>query len=158
MDHDVPAEVAAAWALRARGLSVRAVAAELDVSVATAHARIRAGEDAERATGVLDRDRARAADAAVIDVWLGRLDAAYLDPDAPIERTVKAVTAAVRLLERRAKLIGTDAPVRVRVGEDREPPQPDPEITAAVARAQERAAAERAEIRAGRDRSGAPAA
>lgn len=151
-DHDVPAEVAAAWALRSRGHSVRQVAADLGVSVSTAHARCKAAEDAERATGVLDVNRNRAADAAIIATWLERVDAAYLDESAPIERVVKAANAAVRLLERRARLIGTDAPTRVLVGEDREPVTPDPDIVAAVQAAQTDAARRRENIRAGRDR------
>jgi hypothetical protein len=55
---------------------------------------------------------ARRTEVARVDLWLARVDAAWVSKELPIE---KAVTAFTRLSERRCKLLGLDAPSRAEI-------------------------------------------
>lgn len=55
---------------------------------------------------------ARRDEVARVDVWLGRVDAAWVKGDLPVD---KAVNSFVKLSERRCKLLGLDAPSKAEI-------------------------------------------
>lgn len=133
-DRDVPAEVARAWVLRRRGWSVREIAADLGCSVSTAHARVKAAQEAEVETGVLDRDAQRTREAAALDSYTSALEAAL---DLGAVTALEVVPVLLRVSARRAKLLGLDMPARVEVTETPAGARPDPEIVAKLQQARE---------------------
>lgn len=128
VEHD-----AAAAALRGRGLSYRAIAAQLDTSVATAHDRVQRAfrdtlsepadqaravelarlEDAhDAALAVLLREHLTVSHGKVITIKNDDGDTVPLIDDAPVLQAVDRIRA---LSESRRKLLGLDAPSRVSV-------------------------------------------
>jgi hypothetical protein len=90
--------------LRKQGRSYREIGRELGVDVHTAHADVGAELHALRETAVSDATELRALE-------LERLDAMHAGLSPHIRRgNPPAVTAAVRVAERRARLLGLDAP------------------------------------------------
>jgi hypothetical protein len=106
--------------LRIGGLPYRAIAAALGVSVHAAHGDVKralselAKLEASKAEDVRRLELERI-DAAVAGLWplISRQEGAPADP--------KAVNALVNLMDRRAKLLGLDAPQRVHLGNDGPP-------------------------------------
>lgn len=143
-DRDITDEIARAYKLHLDGATIRAIADELGIAGSTAHARVRAALDTERVVGdAEDRRAARAREAAALDGWAEIAEQHARSAEDPIP-AVRALTA---LSARRSRLLGLDAPTRVNVTDDRPAPQPDPEIRAAVQRAQAEAARQRAALR-----------
>src|SRR5688500_3841275 len=96
---ELPSGYARAYRLRAQGHSYREIAATLGVSLGTAHAWTKTAEQAlEFASGTEEAERQR--DAAALDEWLSRLDAAYRTGESDIVQLSRA--AATLLRERRA--------------------------------------------------------
>jgi hypothetical protein len=95
---------AVAMRLRASGKTYRAIAAELNCSVRTAYRAV---------TRELERVRARLSEdaAQLLQLEMARLDSllAALWPQAQAGN-VRAMTAAVRVIERQYRLLGLDAP------------------------------------------------
>lgn len=89
------------YELRLTGMAFRQIATATGLSVGTVHARIEA-EIAERVLPLADAVRKMEVDR--LDLWLSKLEA-EMDKD-----PVRAIPVAVRVSERRAKLLGLDAP------------------------------------------------
>lgn len=94
------------YELRLTGMSIRAIAAETGLSVGTVHSRIES-EIAARVLPVADEVRKMELDR--LDRWLTKLDAQIQD-DRSVARNVEV---AVKVAERRAKLLGIDAPEKI---------------------------------------------
>lgn len=143
-DPDVLAQAAAAGALADGGATVREIADQLGCSVGTAHNRLRLYRDAERVARDSDDRRAgRLREVAALDAWQATAQNAY--DDAPSPEWLRALVA---LSARRSRLLGLDAPARIRIGDDdRTPPEPSPDVVAAIdaVRAQNAAVRERAQ-------------
>ena len=93
----------AALELRIQGLSYRAIATECGVNMSTAYS------DVQHALGLLDDVRREKAEQ-YRALELLRLDAMTLSLSAKIDLgDTKAILVAVKIMERRAKLLGFDA-------------------------------------------------
>lgn len=126
------AEVAHAWTLRTAGLTFRRIAAELGLPLATARRRVVEGAQAAEALALLDRTEARTTMAGQLDHLAEALNdrlTAGVEPEviAPV---------LLRVMDRRARLLGLDAPARVLV--DTPPSNVDPRVLAAIRAAQRR--------------------
>lgn len=143
-ERDLPGEVAAAFTLRSKGTPYRAIAAELGISVATAHRRVaQAAEALEFSVGGdVHAQRAREADA--LDRYTARLEDRLAADDAD---PTAIVPVLLKVSGARRSLLGLDAPRRIALSDDRATPaQPDPVIVAAVREAAEENARQRAAI------------
>lgn len=141
-----PELIARAWELSTQqNLSTRAVAREMDIPHSTARDYIREGVENAQWIDLLDRAEGRQALAVRTVRILDRLDKMMAeDPD----RTLEVAPVWFKGAGQLAQLLGLNAPTRVQNETvSRTAAEPDPEITAAVSRAQQRAARERAEIR-----------
>ncbi len=108
--------------LRSRGLSYRAIAAELGIDVHTAHDAVQRALQAIRAEGAAE---ARTLELERLDVLhnqaLAILESKHTDPDtgeelpAAAELRLKAVATLLKVQERRARLLGLDAETKVSV-------------------------------------------
>jgi hypothetical protein len=113
-----------ALAIRARGVSIRGVARQIGVSVTQAHRYIKAALAEVAARGQAHAEEARALDLARIDRGLLGLADAYERGDP------KAAMATARLIELRARLIGTLAPAKVQHSGDADNPVLIADLTA----------------------------
>lgn len=132
---------AAAYDLRRQGRTYREVAEALGVSVAWAHELVQTAikariPEAAEETRQLEVDR--------YDAWLYRLEQ-RLEKGADPE---KVIPILLKVSERRAKLMGLDAPKRVRVTDER---PPAPEFADAVKFAERQADIDEDAIRSGED-------
>lgn len=130
-----------AYDLRRAGRSYRYIAEALDCSVGWAHELVQIAikariPEAAEETRQLEVDR--------YDGWLARLEE-RLDKGANPEQVVPIL---LKVSERRAKLMGLDAPKRVHV---RDETPPSPEFADAVRFAERQAGTEEDAIRAGED-------
>jgi cell pole-organizing protein PopZ len=150
-DHDLPAECARAYEMRAAGHSVRRIAEQLGFSVGTADARIRAAERAAEFidSGAPDRHaESRGRAIAAIEAWQSRLDNAYGkgEPLAELADVLGKVAAAERT---KAAIGGYTARIGVDLGATRTQPAPNPAVVEAVRRQFERNEVDCARIAAG---------
>lgn len=89
--------------LKRKGMSVRAIAAELKMAPTTVQDRLQAAYDQL----VLPiADEVRKLDLARLDAWLERLEERLDDGEDP----VRVVPVGLKVLERRSRLMGADAP------------------------------------------------
>lgn len=103
-----------AIALRVAGKNFREIAKELGVSLAVAHHDVRTiledvGEEVSEA-----REEAVKVEIERLDHWLS-IVTDVLESQAEPETTLKAVDRAVKISERRSKLLGLDAPTKQEV-------------------------------------------
>jgi hypothetical protein len=119
-----------AFELRKAGSSYREIARQLGVDVHTAHADVGAELDALRETTVAEATELRALELERLDTMTSGLWPHIKTGNAP------AVTAGVRVSERRARLLGLDAPVATKS-----------EVTGSLGVYAERLAAERQLLR-----------
>ncbi len=117
-----------AWELRLKGKSIRQIAAALDVAVATAHNDLKtvlertkeennqAAED-HRVVSVSRLDRAIATIEEALEAVTVHTneDGDVIHAGADHELRLKALDRLIKLEERRAKLLGLDAPVKTEV-------------------------------------------
>jgi AcrR family transcriptional regulator len=96
------------YRLRLTGMTVRDIAAKVGLSVGTVHNRIHS-EINDRVTPLADELLAIELDR--LDRWLVRLDA-QIESGFAVARNVEV---AIRVSERRSRLLGLDSPVRSRV-------------------------------------------
>jgi hypothetical protein len=104
----VAAQQVRCYELRLTGMSIRAIAAATGLSVGTVHNRI-SQEINDRVAPLADE--LLAIELARLDRWLVRLDA-QIESGFAVARNVEV---AIRVSERRSRLLGLDAPVRSRV-------------------------------------------
>ena len=97
------------YELRLAGKSLDAIAKEVKLSKGTVHNRIQAHIE-QRVQPLADELRAIEVDR--LDRYLARLDAQIQDDEAA-GRAARNIEVAVKVSERRAKLLGIDAPERV---------------------------------------------
>lgn len=114
-----------AWELRLKGKTVRQIAAALSVSVGTAHHDIAAVLDRTKEENDDRAETHRAISLARLDKALSTIEDALTaqvpakDPEHPEAASadhdlrLKAVAGLLKLEERRAKLLGLDAPTKV---------------------------------------------
>src|SRR5579872_6048326 len=116
------------WVLRLKGKSIRQIAAALGVSVATSHSDLKvvlertkkendeAAED-HRVVSVARLDRALDTIEDALTAFSVRTDAGgeIIERDVDHELRLKALDRLLKLEERRAKLLGLDAPVKTEV-------------------------------------------
>lgn len=129
----------AVYELRLKGLSIRKIAAQLGMATSTAQDRLTA-EIKDRVLPLADEVRLYEIDR--LDGWLARLERQLDDGESP-ERVVPVL---LRVSERRAKLLGLDAPERAEVAVAQLPA--DESTAAVLAAARDRAEARVAELRA----------
>jgi hypothetical protein len=127
--------------------SLRNIAAELGIGLATASRYVQEVEQAGEFIDLLDNAEARVAQAMRFREYI-QLLRARIDQGAKAEAVLPV---SMRVEDSLAKLHGTYMPAKVAISDDRDAAQVDPELLAAVREAQRRAAAERREV-------GAPAA
>lgn len=164
-------EQRACYEMRLRGLSIRAIAAETGLAVGTVwnridceitetldplRAKVRELEierlDRMQLTvlNILDREHYVISDGRVVT----RLDA-ETDEKVPVPDpgpVFQAIDRLLKIAERRARLLGLDAPTKVEANIT--PAQVDPDTAALIAEAKEMAEAQEAEIRARREQTG----
>lgn len=104
----VAEEQAECYRLKLKALSVRQIARETGLSVGTVHNRLNA-HIAELVLPLADEVRKVELDR--LDTWLARLEE-RLDAG---EDPVRVVPVAIKVAERRARMLGTDAPERADV-------------------------------------------
>lgn len=85
------------------------IAEALNITVEDAEKAVQAFQDALPTPSATE---ARRLEVARCDLWLQRVDAEYISQTLPID---KAVNSAMKLSERRCKLLGLDAPSRAEV-------------------------------------------
>lgn len=102
--------------LRAQGKAYRDIAAELGVDVHRAWDYVQDHYGEMKALGVAKLEKMRARDLAMLDRWLQALSDKC---DAGDEEAIKT---AEKLLARRAKLAGLDAPAKIDVKDERTQP------------------------------------
>ena len=122
-------EQAAVLELRRKGYTVRQIAAQLGISKSTVQNRLDAAiaelvEPAAREVRLLELER--------LDAWQARLEGKLDDGEDP----AKVVPIALKVQERRAKLLGLDAPERAEVTQT-VLPAADPAVAALLAQARE---------------------
>lgn len=99
-----------AVAMRERGLSYRTIGKQLSVDVKTAYRYVWTHFDELDTEAAETLDKVRSLELVRLDRYLKRLEKAI--PGAE-DGGVKAILAAVKVGERRAKLLGLDAPAKV---------------------------------------------
>lgn len=135
--------VVRAWEMSTQqGKSLRTIAAELGISLASASRYVREAEAAGEFVDLLDKREAKVGQALRFREYLDLLKA-RIDQGAKAELVIPV---SMRVEDSLAKLHGTYAPTRVAVTDDREEKGLDPETIAAVREAQRRAAAERQDV------------
>lgn len=116
-------------------MTIKEIAARLGVSGATAHSYIRNAIDGELKDHDKNVERGRHLEDARLDEWLKKTMVA-LETERDVDKAVKLLGLAIKLSERRSKLLGLDAPVKQEVtGKDGAPvagpviyiPEPDPD-------------------------------
>lgn len=127
------------YQLRLTGMSINAIAAATGLSVGTVHNRIQA-EISKRVLPLAEEVRQMELDR--LDRWLQKLDA-QITADKAVARNVEV---AVKVSERRAKLLGIDAPEKVEATVT-EVTQEDLALAELVREAQVNAAVEEARLR-----------
>lgn len=127
---------ASCWALRLEGHSLRSIAAQVGISHETVRVTLERGYQELVYPQVAE---ARAVELERLDDWLTKLRPA-IDVG-----SVPAILAAVKLSDRRAKLLGLDAPTRVQAEIEQVPPSP--ELVARIEQARAVMAAREAELR-----------
>ena len=138
----IAAEQTECLQLRLEGKSFRAIADLTGIALSTVYARI---EDAIALEVNPRADRLRAIECERLDLYLDRLRPRIDKGDD------KAIGAAIRISERRAKLLGLDMPQRIEASvESREITQQDIELQELIREAQAKNAAVEAELRAER--------
>ena len=137
----VAAQQIQCYELRLTGMSIRAIAKKTGLSVGTVYKRIQS-EIAERVLPLAEEVRKMELDR--LDRWLEKLDAQIL-ADKSVARNVEV---AVKVAERRAKLLGIDAPEKQDVIVT-ETTQFDAHFMELVERVEAQNAAKAAEIREG---------
>jgi len=125
------------------GRPVRYIAEALGVPKSTAADWVKAGREAEEYIGLLDRAETRLRHSVTLRACQAWLVEEFTGGGS---RAVEMVPVLVRVLEREAKLLGLDAPTRVAVSDDREPPAIDPKLVAEVREATARTARRRLEL------------
>lgn len=134
-----PELVAKAWELHAHeGRSARYIAEKLQVSPDTAARWVRDGKAAEQYIDLLDRAEERVRMATRLDFYTGALVSEWNEGAA---KAAEVIPILLKIEERRAKLVGLDAPTRVSVEDDRVVAV-DPKVVAAVRAAQRQVADE----------------
>lgn len=134
-----PELVAKAWELHAHeGRSARYIAEKLNISPDTAARWVREGKAAEQYIDLLDRAEERVRMATRLDFYTGALVSEW---HGGVAKAVEVIPILLKIEERRAKLVGLDAPTRIAV-EDSRSLEVDPATVAAVRKAQQRAAEE----------------
>jgi hypothetical protein len=134
-----PELVAKAWELHAHeGRSARYIAEKLHISPDTAARWVREGKAAEQYIDLLDRAEERVRMATRLDFYTGALVSEW---HGGVAKAVEVIPILLKIEERRAKLVGLDAPTRIAV-EDSRSLEVDPATVAAVRKAQQRAAEE----------------
>ncbi len=116
-----------AFELKRSGKEYREIAEQLGISLGSAYNYVRRYFDELDAVAKESADDLRRLEAARLDIWLDRLnqqiaraDEVRIDPDDASEAVFlvdlpKLITTGVKLMERRAKLLGLDAPTKVDV-------------------------------------------
>lgn len=116
-----------AWLLRVKGKTVRQIATELGVSVGTAHSDLAAVMERTRSESDDRAETHRALSLARLDRALDTIEEALRaqvpakDPENPDSASadhdmrLKAIAGLLKLEERRAKLLGLDAPTKQEV-------------------------------------------
>lgn len=128
--------------LRRKGYTVREIADETGIARSTVQLRL---DDALAELVLPAADEVRQLELARLDRWQRRLEALFDDPERDV---CKVVTTALRVQERRAKLLGLDAPTRAQVDATvTEVTQEDIALRELLAEAQARSAADEAVIR-----------
>lgn len=143
-DDDEQAKLRAlAFELRSGGLSYRQVAERLDASVSTVHGWCRDAAASAEFSVAASAPAARARELHTLDIWQQRLDRCYTAGDLKVDR---AVAALLRLMDRRARLMGLDAPTRMVIdhGETTQASGVDPRVLRAVREAKRLCGLERA--------------
>lgn len=134
-----PELVAKAWELHANeGRSARYIAEQLHISPDTAARWVREGKAAEQYIDLLDRAEERVRMATRLDFYTGALVSEW---NGGLAKASEVIPILLKIEERRAKLVGLDAPTRIAV-EDTRSLEVDPATVAAVRKAQQRAAEE----------------
>lgn len=117
-----------AWELHVEGRSLSHIGEQLGISKTSAHRYVAAGRDLAAQLDYLDRRRERETGAAVMEMVRGwMVDHVEAGGDA-----VQAAQVVIKAEERRAKLLGLDAPQRLAVSDDRRPPTVPGEVVDAV--------------------------
>lgn len=130
-DGDDPVEVQhwRAWELHVEGRSLAYIGEALRISKTSAHRYVAAGRDLASQLDYLDRTRERETGAAVMALvrsWMvDAVESGNADP-------VAAGMVVIKAEERRAKLLGLDAPARVEVNAGGLPPTVPGEVVDAV--------------------------
>lgn len=122
-------EVRAVWRLRARGKSIRAIAAELGMSHATVQRRARVGAQAEEVLYLLDQAEGRAGSAARIEMYIEWLTDRVTKGGQPPENIVPTLLKAE---DRLAKLGGWDARANTPDGNTEADQGRSPQLIAAI--------------------------
>lgn len=139
----IAAEQSECLQLRLEGKSFRAIAAATGLSVATVFNRVEAAIALEINPKA---EQLRAIESERLDVYLDRLKVRIDKGD------THAIQTAIRISERRSKLLGLDMPQRIEASvESREVTQQDIELAAMVREAKAKNAATLAQLRAERD-------
>lgn len=134
-----PERVAKAWELHAHeGRSARYIAEKLGISPDTAARWVRDGKAAEQYIDLLDRAEERVRMATRLDFYTGALVSEW---NGGVAKATEVIPILLKIEERRAKLVGLDAPTRISV-DDGTVPEVDPRTVAAVRAAQQKAADE----------------
>lgn len=132
------------WQLRLQGLSLRQIGAKVGLSHPSVHDILQTGYQ-ERIYPKVDEQRALELER--LDTWLCKLQPGIDQGDD------KAIATALRISERRARLVGMDAPTRVHA-EVTEVTQQDLELQEMLREAQAREAVKESQLRAGIHPSG----
>lgn len=130
-----------AWLLHVGGGSYRAIAEHISAGLGVRISHTTAGElvrEGRAAEPTATRTEATADIRGETRVWLHRLNEDYR---IGALGTAEAVPLVVRLLDRLARLHGTDTPVRIAIEDDRLPPTIDPEMAARLVDVEARSAA-----------------
>lgn len=106
----IAAEAAKAFDLKAEGKTVREIAGIMNLAPTTVQRRIQAEIDSRVSPRVEDY---RALQDQQIDNSMTVVRHIIMDPTADTELRLKAIDRQVKLMDRQAKLHGTDAPVKI---------------------------------------------
>lgn len=118
-----------AWELHVEGRSLSFIGEKLKVSKTSAHRYVAAGRDLAAQLDYLDRRRERETGAAVMELVRGwMVDVVDSGGDA-----ILAAGVVIKAEERRAKLLGLDAPTRISTDDGRVPVTVPGEVVDAVA-------------------------
>lgn len=101
-----------AFELKRSGKEYREIAETLNIGLGTAFNYVRRYFDELDAVAKESADDLRRLEAARLDIWLDRING-QIELGVDTDSITKLVTTGVKLMERRAKLLGLDAPTKV---------------------------------------------